>query len=74
MSQPSESHLYASLIILLHSVPVALGSLWTLISASVLTLLFVVRTYFEDKTLHEELDGYELYSTKVKYRLLPGIW
>jgi len=66
--------MYASLIILLYSIPVALGSLWTLIPASILTLLFVIRTYFEDQTLHEELEGYNSYSTQVKYRLLPGIW
>jgi protein-S-isoprenylcysteine O-methyltransferase Ste14 len=66
--------MYASLIILLYSIPVALGSLWTLIPASILTLLFVIRTYFEDQTLHEELEGYNSYSTQVKYRLLPGVW
>jgi len=66
--------MYAGLIILLYSIPVALGSLWTLIPASVLTVLFVIRTYLEDQTLHEELAGYTSYSTKVKYRLLPGVW
>jgi protein-S-isoprenylcysteine O-methyltransferase Ste14 len=66
--------MYVGVIILLYSIPVALGSLWTLIPASVLSFLFVIRTHFEDKTLHEELEGYQSYSTKVKYRLLPGIW
>jgi protein-S-isoprenylcysteine O-methyltransferase Ste14 len=66
--------MYVGLIILLYSIPVALGSFWTLIPASVLSFLFVIRTHFEDKTLHEELEGYKSYSTKVKYRLLPGIW
>jgi len=66
--------MYVGLITLLYSLPVALGSLWTLIPASVLTLLFVVRTYLEDKTLHEELEGYRAYAGKVKYRLLPGVW
>lgn len=66
--------MYVGLITLLYSLPVALGSLWTLIPASVLTLLFVVRTYLEDKTLHEELEGYRAYAEKVKYRLLPGVW
>ena len=66
--------MYAGLIILLYSIPVALGSLWTLIPASILTLLFVIRTYLEDQTLHEDLEGYNSYSTKVKYRLLPGVW
>jgi protein-S-isoprenylcysteine O-methyltransferase Ste14 len=66
--------MYVGLIILLYSIPVALGSLWTLIPASVPTLLFVIRTHFEDKTLYEELEGYKAYSGKFKYRLLPGIW
>jgi protein-S-isoprenylcysteine O-methyltransferase Ste14 len=66
--------MYVGLIILLYSLPVALGSLWTLIPASILTLIFVIRTYLEDKTLRRELEGYEAYSAKVRYRLLPGIW
>ena len=66
--------MYVGLILLLYSIPVALGSLWTLVPASVLTFLFVIRTHFEDKTLHEELDGYKAYSGKVKYRLFPGLW
>ena len=66
--------MYVALILLLYSIPIALGSLWTLIPASVLTLIFVVRTYLEDKTLSRELDGYEAYAGKVKYRLFPGIW
>jgi protein-S-isoprenylcysteine O-methyltransferase Ste14 len=66
--------MYVALILLLYSIPFALGSLWTLIPATVLTLLFVVRTDLEDKTLCQELDGYEAYTAEVKYRLLPGIW
>jgi protein-S-isoprenylcysteine O-methyltransferase Ste14 len=34
----------------------------------------IIRTYLEDKTLHEELEGYTEYAQKTKYRLLPGIW
>lgn len=66
--------MYVGLILLLYTIPVALGSLWTLLPASVLTLLFVIRTHYEDKTLHQELEGYKAYSGRVKYRLLPGIW
>lgn len=32
------------------------------------------RTVFEDRMLHEELDGYQAYAQRVRYRLLPGIW
>ena len=66
--------MYAGLIVLLYSLPLALGSLWTLVPASVLTVIFVIRTYLEDQTLREELEGYQAYSARVKYRLLPGIW
>jgi len=34
----------------------------------------VIRTALEDRTLLAELDGYRNYATKVRYRLLPGVW
>ncbi len=52
----------------------ALGSLWALLLAVVLVLLTVIRTALEDKTLHEELDGYRAYAARTRYRLIPGIW
>jgi protein-S-isoprenylcysteine O-methyltransferase Ste14 len=54
--------------------PVMLGSLWALLPAGLSTLLYVVRTELEDRTLHEELAGYPDYARSVRYRLLPGIW
>jgi len=51
-----------------------LGSLWALIPAGLVMCLMVVRTALEDKTLLEELDGYQDYAKQVRYRLLPGIW
>jgi arylsulfatase A-like enzyme len=36
--------------------------------------LYVVRTYLEDKTLIEELPGYEEYAQRTRYRLFPGTW
>ena len=38
------------------------------------SLLLIVRTGLEDRTLREELDGYQEYARRVRYRLLPGIW
>jgi len=52
----------------------ALGSLWALIPAGLVMGLMVVRTALEDKTLLEELDGYQDYAAQVRYRLLPGVW
>jgi len=35
---------------------------------------FVIRTVFEDETLLQELSGYREYASRVRYRLIPGIW
>ena len=51
-----------------------LGSLWALIPAGLTMCLMVVRTALEDRTLLEELDGYQDYAARVRYRLLPGVW
>ena len=66
--------MYVGVITIFFCIPLALGSLWTLIPAAMLIVLLVVRTRFEDKTLHAELEGYKEYSVKVPYRLVPGIW
>ena len=66
--------MYMVVIVLLFALPVALGSRYSLILALFLTVLMVVRTYFEDRTLHEELDGYPEYAKQTTYRLIPGIW
>jgi protein-S-isoprenylcysteine O-methyltransferase Ste14 len=54
--------------------PIMLGSWWALIPGGLDAILFVVRTALEDKTLQAELDGYKDYATRVRYRLLPGVW
>ena len=54
--------------------PLALGSLWTFIPATLMLVLFVFRTALEDRTLQHELKGYADYARRVRYRLLPGIW
>lgn len=66
--------MYTVVIILLFAFPLALGSRYSLLLTLLLTILLIVRTYFEDKTLHEELEGYSEYAKKTRYRLLPGVW
>ncbi len=66
--------MYTVMIVLLFAVPVALGSRYALILAVFLTLLLIIRTYFEDRTLHAELEGYPEYAKQTRYRLIPGIW
>jgi protein-S-isoprenylcysteine O-methyltransferase Ste14 len=55
-------------------IALALGSYWALIPAAITILVLVPRTMMEDRTLHEELDGYKEYAGRVRYRLFPGIW
>lgn len=66
--------MYTVVIVLLFAVPVALGSRYSLILAVFLTLLIIIRTYLEDRTLHAELEGYPAYAKQTQYRLIPGIW
>lgn len=54
--------------------PIMLGSLWALIPSGLVAVVTVIRTALEDKTLLEELDGYQDYARHVRYRLLPGVW
>lgn len=52
----------------------ALGSWLAMVPATVMALLYVIRTAREDRILQEELEGYAAYAEKVRYRLLPGLW
>lgn len=54
--------------------PFLLGSWWALVPMLLTIPLFIIRTALEDKLLHNELDGYRQYATRVRYRLLPGVW
>ncbi len=65
---------YAGAIIAQLATPFLLGSLWSLLPAALLGVLFTLRTALEDRTLQAELPGYTDYTQQTHYRLLPGIW
>jgi len=50
------------------------GSWWALIPMVVSAPLYLLRAALEDRTLHEELDGYREYAQQTRYRMLPGVW
>lgn len=54
--------------------PFFLDSTWAILPVILMTIVLVIRTDLEDKTLHEELEGYRDYAQRVRYRLLPGVW
>lgn len=65
---------YAGSILGSLGVPLMLGSWWTFAPAGAVILLFIIRTALEDQTLRKELEGYEAYAQRTRYRLFPGIW
>ena len=66
--------MYLGGILLFLGAPLLLGSVYGLIIGIFLSILFLIRIMGEEKMLVEELDGYEDYKKKVKYRLIPYIW
>ena len=65
---------YLGSIVHMPGASLALGSVWGLAVVAIVTTLLVVRTSLEDRTLRTELDGYEAYAQRVRYRIVPGIW
>ena len=65
---------YAGALLAHLALPFALGSIWALMPAVVGTIFFVARTSREDRTLRDRLVGYREYQTRVRWRLLPGVW
>jgi protein-S-isoprenylcysteine O-methyltransferase Ste14 len=51
-----------------------IGSVYGLIIALVALLVLTGRIIGEEKMMLEELEGYEAYQKKVKYRLIPFVW
>ncbi len=65
---------YVSGFLVFIGMPLALGSLWALIPAILIGPLLVLRTIWEDQILREELAGYQEYTQRIRYRLIPGVW
>jgi len=66
--------MYSVTIWLFISIPVVLGSWYSLICFLPYIALIAVRINNEEKVLEAELEGYSEYKKKVKYRILPFIW
>ncbi|MHC4094821.1 MAG: methyltransferase family protein [Planctomycetota bacterium] len=65
---------YVGAILWIVTTPLITGSIVGLIPAGISGFVLIIRTWLEDKTLHNELNGYVEYAGRVKYRLFPGIW
>jgi protein-S-isoprenylcysteine O-methyltransferase Ste14 len=65
---------YFAACLLFAGVALALGSWWALIPVGFAALLIMIRTEWEDRTLHAELAGYKAYAQRIRFRLIPGVW
>ncbi len=66
--------MYAVTLWLFLSIPVILGSWWSLLCFVPYIAVIAVRIQNEEKVLEAGLDGYREYKKQVKYRLLPFVW
>lgn len=66
--------MYAVTVWLFLSIPLVLGSWWSLLCFAPYLVVIAVRILNEEKVLEAGLSGYSDYKKRVKYRLLPFIW
>jgi protein-S-isoprenylcysteine O-methyltransferase Ste14 len=65
---------YAGMIPSMPFSGLALGSWWGFAIGLVYSALMLRRVLFEDAYLRSHLEGYQEYTTRVPYRLIPGVW
>ena len=66
--------MYSATILLFLSMPLLLGSLISFVVFLIFPILMIIRIKNEEEVLSKELEGYEEYKKKVKYRLIPFIY
>ena len=66
--------MYLATLLMFLSIPVVLGSWYALVVFVFYPVVIIIRIINEEKVLTKDLDGYDEYKKKVKYRLLPFIW
>jgi protein-S-isoprenylcysteine O-methyltransferase Ste14 len=66
--------MYASALLYLVGMPLALGSWWGLVGLAIMLPFLIWRLLDEERFLAGALPGYRAYEQRVRHRLLPGIW
>ena len=66
--------MYTSTIFLFLSAPLILNSIISFIIMLIYPVILILRIRNEEKVLEKELEGYEEYERKVKYKIIPFIW
>ena len=66
--------MYLGALIMMAGMPPALDSLWGLVVVTVALPVLAARVLDEEKMLRQELPGYPEYASRVRKRLVPGVW
>jgi protein-S-isoprenylcysteine O-methyltransferase Ste14 len=66
--------MYVGALIMMLGTPLALDSYWGLLATILAVPILALRIEDEEKMLRQELDGYDEYTQKVHYRMVPGVW
>jgi protein-S-isoprenylcysteine O-methyltransferase Ste14 len=66
--------MYLGALIMMFGMPPALDSLWGLVVVAVALPVLAARILDEEKMLRQELPGYPEYASRVRKRLVPGVW
>lgn len=66
--------MYAGLGLVMAGLCIWLGSSAALIATLVPVTILMVRILFEERMLRARLAGYREYATRVRWRLVPGVW
>ena len=66
--------MYVGTLLMYFLTPLALGSYWALLPATLILPLLIVRIRNEETVLTRDLVGYAAYMQRTRYRLVPYIW
>ncbi len=66
--------MYAGALLWIVGTALLLGSAYGLLGGLVLAAMIALRSVLEERTLREELPGYDAYLERVRYRLIPYVW
>ena len=66
--------MYIGAFLMYLGMPLVLGSVGALTLGAAIVALMIWRTSREDLALRQELPGYEEFTKRTRYRLLPGVW
>jgi protein-S-isoprenylcysteine O-methyltransferase Ste14 len=66
--------MYSGTLLFFAGTPLLLGSWWGLALSPIFAVLFAIRSRIEEHVLTAGLPEYGDYATRVRYRLVPGLW